>query len=229
MSNNHDLIQQLNNKLQNLPPDVLDASGRFLYSRGATMKKGGYYLIGLNPGGDPKDYPLSLRKEMSNWENRAENAYLDEEWENKKGRCAKGQHPYQAGVKKLCDIFKVDVRDVCASNWILTRSSNSEELRDKKSLIETFAPVQDVIMRIVQPAIVFAIGKETFDIASEHFSFGRQTTRGEEKNWRIYVAERKYNGEQQKLIGFPHFSRYDWYDLSKGEREKNISDIANGK
>jgi len=47
------------------------------------MKKGGYYLIGFNPGGDPKDYPLSLRKEMTNWEKRAENACLNEEWEIK--------------------------------------------------------------------------------------------------------------------------------------------------
>ena len=137
MSKNVELIQQLKDMLQKLPPDVLDASGRFLYSSGETMKAGRYYLIGLNPGGSPDDYQ-SLRKEMANWEKCTKNAFLDEAWKNKNGCYPKGESPHQKRVRELCRIFGVEVRDVCASNWILARSPNAEALYNKNYLATIF-------------------------------------------------------------------------------------------
>jgi len=230
MSNNQELIQRLNDTLQNLPPKVRKASGRFLYSNGATMKKGCYYLIGKFPSGTPKCYP-SLDIERTNWEKRTENAYLDEAWEKKGGHYPKGKSPYQIGAQNLCRIFNnIDVREICASNWIMTRSPmklEQKDLRDMKYLAEIFAPVHEIIMEIVQPKIVFAIGIETFKIALKYLEFVCPKPIGEEGNWRVYIAKRECNGVTvQKLIGFPDFSRCDWYDLHQPKRKKTISRLA---
>ena len=231
MSNNHDLIQQLNNKLQNLPPDVLDASGRFLYSSGATMKKGDYYLIGKFPGGTPDDrYPI-LRDEIIGWDERKKNAYLKEEWENKGGYYPEGKSPYQLEVQKLCEVFKIDAEDVCASNWILTRSPKSTKMGDKKYkeyLAKIFAPLHEIIMEIVQPKIVLAISngdeESAYKYVKEHFGFNDMYKKCDGK-WCCKVAQRKCKEKPQTLIGFPDFT-YPWNSLSKDDREKITSHIA---
>lgn len=190
--------------LQALPVEIQKASGRFLYSSGTTLAPGKYYLLGYNPGGDPDSIEQPFHNEMDSWENNTTNAYLDEKW--RKGE-SEGQAPYQLNVQALCHAIGVDVRAVCASNWFFVRSLSAAKL--KGCTPEMFFSVHDAIMEIVQPEVVFAVGLDAYKIVKKFFHFAQISSfPSGHGSWSCLVAQRQYDQRVQKLIGFPHFSRY---------------------
>lgn len=190
--------------LQALPVEMQKASSKFLYSSGATLAPGKYYLLGYNPGGDPDFIEQPFHNEIGFWENNTTNAYLDEKW--RKGE-SEGQAPYQLNVQALCRAIGVDVRDVCATNWFFVRSLSAAKLKGCSP--EMFFPVHDAIMEIVQPEVVFAVGLSTYKIVKKFFHFDQVNSFSSgHGSWSCLVAQRPYGRRIQKLIGFPHFSRY---------------------
>lgn len=190
--------------LQTLPPKMQEASSRFLYSSGATLAPGKYYLLGYNPGGDPNVIEQPFHDEVVTWENNTANAYLDEKW--RKGEY-EGQAPYQLNVQALCSAVGVDVREVCATNWFFVRSLSAAQL--KGCTPEMFFPVHQTIMEIIQPEVVFAVGLNTYRIIKRFFQFEQTGSfPSGHGSWPCLVAQRQYRQKLQKLIGFPHFSRY---------------------
>lgn len=190
--------------LRALPVEMRKASSRFLYSSGATLARGKYYLLGYNPGGDPDAIEQPLHNEADAWENNTTSAYLDEKW--RKGEY-EGQAPYQLNVQALCCAVGVDVRAVCASNWFFVRSLSAAQLTGCTP--EMFFPVHDAIMEIVQPEVVFAVGLGTYKIVKKSFRFEQIATfPSGHGSWTCLIAQRQNRQKLQKLIGFPHFSRY---------------------
>jgi len=221
--------------LKRLPSEVLNVSGRFLYSSHQTLVPGRYYLIGYNPGWDRNTNPL-LSKELKTWREYESNVYLDEEWSDKRTTYAKGEHPMQTRVIKLFEELRrrLDkdsraippigkpnhpVRSVCASNWFFPRASGAEELKTKGFSWETFKDVHEEIIRIVMPEFIFAIGGETFEVIYRAFSDFQEedgidsgTKNSHGSNIICRVAERSYGQIRQKLIGLPHLRRFNLHD-----------------
>jgi hypothetical protein len=190
--------------LQTLPQEMQNASSRFLYSSGATLAPGRYYLLGYNPGGDPAAINQPFQNEMLTWEDNTANAYLDEKW--RRGE-REGEAPYQRNVQALCRAVGADVREVCATNWFFVRSPSATLLKGYTP--ETFFPVHNAIMEIVQPKVVFAVGLNTYRIVKKFFRFEQVCSfPSGHGSWPCLVAQRQYQQMPQKLIGFPHFSRY---------------------
>ena len=79
-------------------------------------------------------------------------------------------------------------------------------------------------MEIVQPKIVFANGNgedSAYKYAIDHLGFEdihkNDSCLYSDEKWRCKIAERQHNGMTQRLIGFPHFSRFGWKKSSKRE------------
>jgi hypothetical protein len=69
-----------------LPPEILNQSGKLLYSSVSTLKKGNFYILGLNPGGNPKEISETILENLDNLRQNKkgayQNAYIDEKWSN---------------------------------------------------------------------------------------------------------------------------------------------------
>jgi len=201
--------------LRNLPPNVLNVSGRFLYSDISTLKPGKIYLLGYNPGGKPDEHP-SLRNEIRQWFSKNDNAYLDEEWRG----FQKGQAPLQQRVKALLNAIGIKPEDVCASNLFFVRSEREEEMsKIIKDILNKspegsfnchFQSVHKAMIDIVKPGCIIAFGLTTYRIIKKLFHSTCESTfpshykhRGKDLDYKI--AERI----QIKIIGLPHLSHYD--------------------
>lgn len=116
-----------------LIPDCLyDRSGKVFYSgRGAFGSRSDLYILGINPGGDPKDRTLKretvcshtnliLHDYPDNW-----SAYRDESWSDQEPGC----DPIQESLLHLFDGLNMDPGEVPSSNLYFPRSSNAEDLR----------------------------------------------------------------------------------------------------
>ena len=196
--------------LLNLPPDVLKASGRFLYSDISTLKYGKYYLLGHNPGGNPKDYPICLKDEIRQWFAKNDNAY-DEKWE----RNPKGQAPLQIHVKTLLNAIGANLHDVCASNLYFARSRKAQSLE----VYNDFS-VHQAVLEIVKPDIIIAFhnagGRSTYNLLLQEYMTKLKQIRQPifidrdgSFDQHLTIAEGQYRGKPLKLIGLPHLTYFN--------------------
>ena len=196
--------KRLYEALYSLPESILSASGRFLYSDISSLRPGKFYLLGYNPGGDPGKIITPLRDEISKWGTTNTNAYLDEVWRHSPQA---GGSPYQRNVRELCDALGICPRDVCASNLFFTRSISAAALKVGKE--NPFWPVHEVVLDIVMPECILAIGLNTYSTIARLLEFNeKRTFHSGHGTWYCRVAEGQYRNRSLKLIGFPHFSRY---------------------
>jgi len=201
--------------LRNLPPKVLGVSGRFLYSDISTLKRGsstlgkcGYYILGINPGGKPDDYPVKLRCEIPLWFSKNENAYMDETWPP----CiSKGADPYQLDVKELCKTIGKNTREVCASNLIFERSNGTNNLCFSQ-LTQSFVrniywPVHKAVLNIVKPSVIFVFGITAYRVIlgilkKECYLYPKNN---EPSRCSLYIADGHcQDGHSFKLFGIPY-------------------------
>lgn len=180
--------------------------GATLYSSFDTLKKGKLYILGLNPGGS---HGLTIEDSLERIKDPNYNEYTME-WERHKA----GDHPLQRNIKAITDQFKLDIREVIASNLIFTRSIDQNGARWINR--RNFWPVHAQILQIVQPEIIVAFGKGrispyqhlrdisrnisvTDSIKGGHGKFTCVSFKGEIENQLVTV------------IGLPHLSRYHLY------------------
>lgn len=193
---------------------IAGESGSFLYSAANTLRKGDFYFLGLNPGGNAGTQTIdaAFGDLIKNSEN---NAYLDEEWESEKKQYEKGKHPLQKNAKTLFDdVLKVELRNVCSSNLIFIQSSEEGGSGYPKNA-DICWPVHEMIFNIVQPKVVITFGRQPFDYIANKYS----AKEFEEKlaghgKWKCRTEIATYEAEalpfklQFRLIGLPHLSRY---------------------
>jgi hypothetical protein len=87
--------------MESLEP-ILDEPGTLLYSSRATLKRGKYYFLGLNPGGGSEGTIRQSLDELALGKS-TDNAYLDQDWSSPKRMYARGEHPYQQDFKCLLE------------------------------------------------------------------------------------------------------------------------------
>src|SRR5437016_3951996 len=151
----NDLARVVDTARQALAP-LLDRSGNILYSAASTLRPGPVYLLGLNPGGDPTGHE-TIREMLERLPSRTANAYLDESWER---QSCPGQAQLQQRVAWLLQQLGLQVRDVCASNLIFTRSKATAGAGYPQTA-DMCWPVHDTILDIVRPRLVVAYGNSS--------------------------------------------------------------------
>lgn len=204
-----DFISEARNKLK----PILSEKGCLLYSAVNTLTRGNVYTLGLNPGGDPSNSIMTIGNNLDNLSNYHENAFLDEEWSNKR-QYQKGQHPLQKNMQIL---FGDKLREICSSNLIFVQSQDKDGARFYE-LADLCWSVHRLVLDIVQPSmlIVFGIGsvspysyliKKMADKEPISFPSGHG-------KWSCYSFNVKDENRRFKVIALPHLS---WYSL----KEKN--------
>lgn len=93
-------ISELVALVEDAIPDLLNQSGRVLYSEPYTLRPGGLYVLGINPGGDPEKLKAdTIRSHLDGLPACTKNAYLHENW----GKKGEGNGKIQRQVRWLLD------------------------------------------------------------------------------------------------------------------------------
>jgi hypothetical protein len=101
MNKDSDIVTFVKKAKQHLKP-LLNESGQVLYSSVTTLKRGSIYILGLNPGGSPRDFQNkteTIGYSLKNLARRDWNAYADEVW---KRPALQKRIPARASAKYYC-------------------------------------------------------------------------------------------------------------------------------
>ncbi len=195
---------------------ILNESGNILYSSASTLRRsntstlqrGPVYLLGTNPGGDPKEYKYNtIQDTLDALPNKTENSYIDEKWGRRPG---KQKHPLQRRVIWLLndlDNNGLKTKDVCASNLIFQRSRNTKRKNiDFKKCADICWPVHERILQVVSPSLIIAFGIETYYYLRSKLGNGNEITfPSGHGTWKC----RSFRSDSDILVvGLPHLSRY---------------------
>ena len=192
---------------------VLDESGSVLYSSINTLAPGMFYILGLNPGGSSGS---KIRHRLDALNQHTENAYLDENWSSNKRSYRTGGHPLQRHLSMLMEQLGQNLRNVCASNLIFTRSSDQSGANFPQNG-DICWPVHRLILSIVQPSIIIAFGNGTVSpyafIHKKHYKthgvWPRETEcEAEHGSWKCKVFKTRIDDFDILVLGLPHLSRY---------------------
>lgn len=190
--------------------EILGESGTILYSSCATLTRGKYYFLGLNPGGE-EEGTNSIQKSLDHLRAQTENAYLDQAWCSH-ANCTKciGQHRLQKNYAALFSALGEDPRAICASNLIFRRSRDEND-SGFPELAKSCWPVHETILQIVRPRAIITFGvTNTFFFVAEQLGGGSiQYFKSEHGNWSCRYLVKK---GAPVLIGLPHLSIYPLYN-----------------
>lgn len=218
------IIQEIKIELKN--KGILNFPGRVFYSSYHTLREGPFYILGFNPGGSPEYENTTIEEDLADKKkyDPKYNAYLDEAWCRKNPKTGKpqviekGQDFLQKGIQCLFkEIFKYDLRKVCASNLIFVRTQKATDVKDWKTLANKCWPIHKKILGIVRPKIIISLGREPFDYLKQKFNHKEcKPIKAGWANWEIRAIYCEHeDSETNSLIkdrllifGFPHFSRY---------------------
>lgn len=186
--------------------EVLNESGRILYSSHETLKPGDVYLLGFNPGGAGGN---PVKQSINSMLTNTDNSYLDESWENHNGAWANGEAPLQKRIQWVLESLGLNTRDVCASNLIFLQSREASDICF--SLAKKCWPVHEAILNIIKPKLIITFGNsEVSPYGYLHTMLGGDEAyfQSGHGNWSLKGFSCEINGRSVYVAGLPHLSRY---------------------
>lgn len=188
--------------------------GSILYSSYTTLKPGPFYLLGLNPGGEEGE---TLRHCIDHTFEYMGNSYLDEHWPTKTRQYVRGGHPLQRHLVFLFNALGQDIRNVCGSNLIFTKSIGQGGAGYPQNA-DICWPVHQHIITIVRPSILLVFGNGQLSPFSYIWNLHVRTTGSSPEeisripaqygNWMCRAFRTRIEGCPVLVIGLPHLSRY---------------------
>lgn len=150
---------QILEALNGLPRELRERSGAVFYSgRDAFSEDRPIYILGLNPGGTPREQEAeTVERDLSTWSEMPgrSSRYLDESWQGK----VPGTHGLQPRMRHMFDRLGVDLRQTPASNLVFARSTSEADLAaEKERLIETCWPVHQAVIDSLDIQTVLCLG-----------------------------------------------------------------------
>ncbi len=205
----------------------MNKPGAIFYSGRSTLKQGPIYLMGLNPGGDPKG---TINCDLTAWMNGKANfsGYCDEPWSTDKKKYEEGEAPHQQRVKKLCKILcakqemldqeeasdNEKVRNVFSANAIFVRTRKASNLMDVPEYCEIRErcwEVHKLFLQIVKPKLIVCLGNgqrlSSFSLLKDRLKVSKVSYCG---NGKSFLDGRWFESEELecKVVGVPHPSRF---------------------
>lgn len=187
---------------------IENLDGEVIYSSCETFKKGKYYFLGLNPGGEGF---ISIKDSLDKFQNHTENDYFDASWNSGSHNYDKEKHPLQQRVQYLFEnILNYDLRNVFSTNLIFETTKSAGTLNF--GLAGLCWGVHEYALSVVQPEIILTCGnnqdKSAFSFIANLYSglIEQQALSGTFtiKYTTIFIQNRP-----TLLIGLPHLSRFE--------------------
>lgn len=187
-----------------LPPTIRKRSGAVLYGKPCALRRGNFYFLGLNPGGEP-DATLTIERNIELWDDLSRPSMLDEQW----GSSPSGRAVFQQRLRWLIASLGEKPHQVAVSNLYFVRS-RSAATGNFGGLGEVCWKVHEYVIQIVQPKALIVYGngggspyawlKRRFGAAHED---SRPSGHGDWRCRRFLIPDRFW------VIGLPHLSRYN--------------------
>jgi len=188
---------------------MLERSGSVLSSAEATLRKGSFYFLGLNPGGHDigpdsrdaraQDYPTladSLAASRLGY-----NAF-DQDWSTSSRSFEPGQSPMQKNFKFICRALGLCYSEVCASNFVFTRSTRVKDHRAWEADLKVSERVHAIFLDAVQPDFLWIQGNpDTVGLKTQ-----MDWVPTEHHNWTIGHGTAEFCGKTWRACHTPHLS-----------------------
>lgn len=189
--------------------DMLDRSGGVLMSAEATLRKNVTYFIGLNPGGEDMP-PDSSDERAADYPTISEslaasrmgcNAF-DQDWSTKTRSFAPGHSPMQSRFKFVCRELRLCYAEVCATNFVFTRSTNVAGHTSWERDLRASARVHSTFLDAVEPDFLWIQGNpDTVDLQVE-----MEWQPSGYSNWAIGRGTAMLGGKEYIACHTPHLS-----------------------
>ena len=142
----------------NVPQSMKHMSGAVFNSGSAAFSKPvSLYVLGLNPGGDPKthadetvdSHSQKVFLKPSNW-----SGYRDDSWNDRPA----GTNGIQPRILHALNSLGFDAHDVPTSNLIFVRTRTEKELNDFNLLAEQCWPFHEAVISNLEIKVVLCFG-----------------------------------------------------------------------
>lgn len=188
---------------------MLHRSGAVLASSEATLRKGVIYFIGLNPGGEdvgPDDPEDRLNDYPTIAESLAASRFgcngFDQDWSTKTKSFAPGQSPMQTNFKFVCRALHLCYSEVCATNFVFTRSSKVSDHTSWEADLRASRRVHSIFLDKVEPDFLWIQGNPAtvgLEVDMEWIPSGYH-------NWSIGRGNAVLDGRKYQACHTPHLS-----------------------
>ena len=188
---------------------LLQRSGGVLNSAEASLRKGPIYFMGLNPGGESAD------EEAGNSLTIAESLALsrlgcngfDQDWSTDRKTYAPGRSLMQQRFKYVCGRLGLIYSEVCATNFVFTRSRDIKSHQSFGDDLIASLKVHDILLNVVKPEFLWIQGNPgTVGLKAE--LEWRKEGSGY-SNWAIGRGTAELCGKRYQVCHTPHLVFWD--------------------
>lgn len=195
-----------------IPTELLSESGKVFYSgRSAFSNPSPLYVLGVNPGGAPENYPTEtvgnhtrqvLEELPDDW-----SAYRDEVWEG----AAPGTYGMAPRLLHLFGQLKLQPDQLPASNLIFVRSRREEHIRDRQAALADLCwPFHESIIATLRPRAILCLGATAGYYVRKRFSASRLVAPFVEQNKRRWKSQSFAGATGPQVVIATHPSIADW-------------------
>lgn len=211
---------ELQNEIKRILKDQLNESGGIFNSSINSLKKGKYYLMGYNPGGEvEKHKKYTLENDIDSFfESGGENLWKQI---NSDG--------WSTNLKKNLQIFLKDYigidnpAEVFFTNLLFIRSNDSKSLdvENPRILAAHFWEIHKMFLNIIDPEVIIGIGYDNNKLSTYNFIKKHLKNLEELKveNSKLKVLSGKVLEKDRLFVFFHHFS---WATPSRTISEKEF-------
>ena len=192
--------------------------GEVIYSSKETFKKGKYYFLGLNPGGEGF---VSIKKHLEDFSTWTKNSICDLKWNTSNHEYAEGQSPLQLRMQYLFNnVLKSDIRDVFSTNLIFETTKSADTLNF--GLAGLCWSVHESALSVIQPEVIITCGndqeKSAFSFIADLYC-GKIEQKFLSGTFTIKYSKIIIQSRTTLLIGLPHLSRFEIRDNEDFKRK----------
>jgi hypothetical protein len=194
-----------------IPQSLLTHSGSVFYSgRKAFSTPSPLYILGLNPGGSPKEqaaetvewHTKKVLNEAADW-----SAYKDERWLGN----SPGTVGMQPRVLHLLRRLNLEPRNVPASNVVFVRSAREKDINNRfRQLAELCWPFHQAVIERLGVRVVLCFGQRSRSWVRERLNANNPVDRFVEKNNRRWTSTSYKNSSGIAVVVVKHPSIADW-------------------
>lgn len=199
-----------------VPKALLPESGKVFYSgRAAFSCPRSIYILGANPGGDPRDHQDEtvgnhtrkvLEELPDDW-----SAYRDETWEG----AAPGTYGMAPRVLHLFGKLGLAPELVPASNLVFVRSRREEQIKDRQAaLADQCWPFHARVIAAIRPRVVLCMGATAGEYVRRRLLANTRLGQFVEQNNRRWTSSLFAGADGIRVVVATHPSVADWSALA---------------